>query len=132
MLVLLHNYKIVGSHPYHMAGVLCGSCRNGYGVSVLLNKCVTCHDASGMLIAVLSEYQLCIVVESMWVHGCSYIFSSVLVDAVVLTGLMLLMNTFPIWLYPCVFYLQVGVDVSIKQQLILCMSIRAVCSSIFK
>ena len=52
------------SHPYHMAGVLCGSCRNGYGVSALLNKCVTCHDASGMLIAVLSEYQLGIVVES--------------------------------------------------------------------
>ena len=38
------------------AGVLCGNCRNGYGVSVLLNKCVTCHDASGILIVVLSEY----------------------------------------------------------------------------
>ena len=59
------KYKIVGSHPYHMAGVLCGSCRNGYGVSVLLNECVTCPDASGMLIAVLSEYQLCVAVECM-------------------------------------------------------------------
>ena len=37
------------------AGVLCGNCRDGYGVSLLLNKCVTCHDASGILIAVLSE-----------------------------------------------------------------------------
>ena len=39
------------------AGVLCGNCRDGYGVSVLLNKCVTCHDASGILIAVLGESQ---------------------------------------------------------------------------
>ena len=46
-----------------MAGVLCGNCRNGSGVSVLQNKCVTCHDALGMLITVLSEYQACIVVE---------------------------------------------------------------------
>ena len=38
------------------AGVLCGDCRNGYGVSVLLNKCVTCPNASGILIAALSKY----------------------------------------------------------------------------
>ena len=44
---------------YHnCAGVLCGDCRNGYGVSVLLNKCVTCHDASGLLIVVLSKLQI--------------------------------------------------------------------------
>ena len=92
-----------------MAGVLCGNCRNGYGVSVLQNKCVTCHDALGMLITVLSEYQACIVVECMGVHGYRYFVPVVLVDAVVLTGLLLLMNTFPTWLYPCVFYLQVGV-----------------------
>ena len=42
---------------YDCAGVLCGNCRDGYGVSVLLNKCVTCHDASGILIVVLSESQ---------------------------------------------------------------------------
>ena len=33
------------------AGVLCGQCRGDKGVSALLNKCVSCHDASGLLIA---------------------------------------------------------------------------------
>ena len=36
------------------AGVLCGDCKNG-GVSALLNKCVSCHNASGILIAALSK-----------------------------------------------------------------------------
>jgi len=36
-------------------GELCGNCRDGYGVSVLLNKCVTCPSVSGILIAALSE-----------------------------------------------------------------------------
>ena len=86
------------------AGELCGDCRNGYGVSVLLNKCVTCHDASGLLIAVLSESQKV---------ACSVdvpfmICFTVLIDALVLTGLLLLVKAFPAWLYPCLFYLQVS------------------------
>ena len=40
------------------AGVLCGQCRGDKGVSALLNKCVSCHDASGLLIAGLSKFQL--------------------------------------------------------------------------
>jgi len=51
------NYTTVKSCTIYCAGVLCGNCRNGYGVNVLLNKCVTCHDAAGILIAVLSESQ---------------------------------------------------------------------------
>ena len=35
-------------------GVLCGNCGEGLGVSALLNECVTCSDASGLLIAGLS------------------------------------------------------------------------------
>lgn len=36
-------------------GVLCGECEINYGVSALLDNCVTCSDAFGLLIAVLSE-----------------------------------------------------------------------------
>ena len=36
-------------------GVLCGDCVEGHGVSVLSNRCVTCSDASGVLIALLSK-----------------------------------------------------------------------------
>ena len=35
--------------------MLCGECRNGCGVSALLNRCVTCSDAMGLLVAVLGE-----------------------------------------------------------------------------
>ena len=37
------------------SGVLCGQCRGDKGVSTLLNKCVSCHDASGLLLAGLSK-----------------------------------------------------------------------------
>ena len=56
-LAVMNVTTVTPSLQYDCAGVLCGSCRNGYGVSVLLNKCVTCHDASGILIAVLGESQ---------------------------------------------------------------------------
>ena len=38
-------------------GELCGECRDGKGVSALLNKCTTCSDASGLLILALSKKQ---------------------------------------------------------------------------
>ena len=43
--------------PFRMPtlGVLCGQCQGDKGVSALLNKCVSCHDASGVLIAGLSK-----------------------------------------------------------------------------
>ena len=91
------------------AGVLCGNCRDGYGVSVLLNKCVTCHDASGILIAVLSE---CMSFRTQILCSLScvpYVFSSVAADAVVFISLLLLIKTFPTWLYPCLFYIQVTI-----------------------
>lgn len=36
------------------AGNLCGECRDGRGVSALLNNCVTCNNAQGLLILALS------------------------------------------------------------------------------
>ena len=42
--------------PYISAGILCGECRDeGKGVSALLNNCVTCSNASGLLILALSQ-----------------------------------------------------------------------------
>ena len=40
---------------YPIVGILCGKCRSGRGVSALLNRCISCHDASGMLILALSK-----------------------------------------------------------------------------
>ena len=42
-------------------GYLCGSCRDGKGVSALFNECVDCSDSFGALIAVLSKSM----------HGCT-------------------------------------------------------------
>ena len=39
-------------------GVLCGRCQDDKGVSALLSHCVSCHDASGLLIAGLSKPKL--------------------------------------------------------------------------
>ena len=36
-------------------GYLCGDCKDGKGVSALLNNCVDCSDVNGILIAVLSK-----------------------------------------------------------------------------
>lgn len=49
-------------------GVLCGDCVEGHGVSVLTNKCVTCSDASGVLIALLSKLLLCPVPFKLMLH----------------------------------------------------------------
>ena len=40
--------------PYTI-GVLCGECEGGKGVSVLLNDCVSCPNAQGLLILGLSK-----------------------------------------------------------------------------
>ena len=37
-------------------GVLCGECKDGKGVSALLNRCTTCSNASGILIGLLCEF----------------------------------------------------------------------------
>jgi len=53
-------YSLSYSLQYIPPGDLCGNCRSGYGVSVLLSKCVTCDNTFGTLIAVLSEHKVCI------------------------------------------------------------------------
>ena len=76
---------------------------------MLLNKCVTCHDASGILIAVLSEY-ISITTQILCSFSCvPYVLFSVVADVVVFISLLLLIKTFPTWLYPCLFYIQVTI-----------------------
>lgn len=41
------------------------------------------------------------------------IFHTVCIDAVVLISSMLLLNTFPAWIYPCLFYVQVSHNMNI-------------------
>ena len=96
------------------AGELCGNCRNGYGVSVLLNKCVTCPSVSGILTAALSECiaSTCAItirqlLDNSGVTCLPVSFCSVVADVVVFVGLLLLIKTFPTWLYPFLFYIQV-------------------------
>ena len=53
-----------------LLGYLCGQCGNGKGVSALLNKCVSCGNASVLLIIALGrQYIVCIV------HVCYIIIS---------------------------------------------------------
>ena len=55
---------------YVLLGYLCGQCGNGKGVSALLNKCVSCGNASVLLIIALGrQYVVCIV------HVCYIIIS---------------------------------------------------------
>ena len=59
-------------------GVLCGRCQDDKGVSALLNHCVSCHDASGLLIALLSKPKLHITCE---IVTCSCLHMHTLLSA---------------------------------------------------
>ena len=49
------GFFLIRGSPHSLLGVLCGDCRDGAGVSALLNQCVSCNDAYGLLIAALSK-----------------------------------------------------------------------------
>ena len=67
------------------SGVLCGDCPKGLGFSALQNRCVTCENFYIVLIFVLF-----------------------LVDILVCIGILLLSKSLPVWVYPCLFYVQVA------------------------
>ena len=66
------------------SGILCGNCRKGFGVSVLLNRCITCSSVYALLVVVL-----------------------VIIDILVCIGIVLYSKPLPVWVYPCLFYIQV-------------------------
>ena len=53
----MHNWSYIHIlySIFLFLGELCGNCRDGKGVSALLNRCVSCSDASGLLILALSK-----------------------------------------------------------------------------
>lgn len=66
------------------AGDLCGECKDGKGVSALLNRCTNCSDVSGLLIALLCELvkldvDRCVFIDEYChsVTGCCSICSAV-------------------------------------------------------
>lgn len=94
-------------------GALCGQCRNGSGVSVLLNKCVSCSDGFLTLIFLLSTTNLCLFTVS---HNIAYLVSiltlySVGIDITVFVGITLLDRPFPDLAYPLLFYVQVRIHI---------------------
>ena len=100
---LYHNCITELIHLCGAIGELCGECRDGGGVSSLLNRCTTCNDASGLLILLLSETQSR--VRSLLV--CSHSFRAVVLDVGAFVLLLVIMKPFPSWTYPFIFYLQV-------------------------
>ena len=66
------------------SGILCGSCPEGFGVSALSNRCVTCSNVHALLIAAL-----------------------VIVDVLISVGIVLYPRPLPVWVYPCLFYIQI-------------------------
>ena len=60
---LLNSFHFPGITCVYV-GVLCGSCKDGRGVSVLLNRCVSCSNASILLLVALSEStSVCILLD---------------------------------------------------------------------
>lgn len=83
-------------------GALCGGCTDNKGFSVLLNRCVTCADASGLLILVLSKSIL-----SLYLQGSYYFLHPVVADISFFMGIMLIDKPLASWIYPFLFYMQV-------------------------
>ena len=52
----LHVFGQVIMERFTASGYLCGDCVDGNGVSALLNRCVTCSNAFGLLIPALGRY----------------------------------------------------------------------------
>ncbi len=66
------------------SGILCGKCPNGFGVSALLNHCVSCTNAYSVLVVIL-----------------------VLVDVLLCIAIIAISKPLSGWMYPCLFYVQI-------------------------
>ncbi len=97
-------------------GILCGECKNGRGVSVLLNYCVTCENASGILVIALGEFlyllpHFNVLLETDCIYSIFLSLHKVIADLVALVGLFLIKSPLPDFVYPCIFYIQVKYSV---------------------
>ena len=87
-----------------MAGILCGECSGGKGVSALLNNCVSCPNAQGLLILALSRFYISI---PYYVSKQIYFTLAVIADAVTFVTIVGMDIALPGWVYPFIFYVQV-------------------------
>ncbi|CAI7990804.1 hypothetical protein GBAR_LOCUS550 [Geodia barretti] len=103
------SFSIVSSRYINLrllTGVLCGSCREGKGVTVLRKKCATCHNGFTGLVVGLGERALG------WSHPCdikdySRSFLRAVCDAVVMVIMLLLMVPVSGALLPVIFHIQI-------------------------
>lgn len=89
-----------------MTGILCGECQEGKGVSVLLNDCVSCPKAQGLLILGLSKFNNG-VFQNMHSLHVWLLISIVIMDAIAFIAIVVADVPFPEWIYPFIFYIQV-------------------------
>ena len=89
-----------------LPGILCGTCEAGYGVSVLLNHCVSCRNVNVVLIILLSKLYFVPEVSTIII----WVYYKVITDVAAFAGLMIVARKLPTWLYPFTFYLQVRFD----------------------
>lgn len=71
------------------SGILCGTCPEGFGVSALLERCVTCNDAYSIFIPLL-----------------------MILDIAVCIMILLVSKPLPDWVYPCLFYVQIAYHIT--------------------
>ena len=64
-------------------GILCGGCPEGFGYSTLQNQCVTCSNAYALLLILL-----------------------IFADIVICVVIVAIAKPLPVWVYPCLFYIQ--------------------------
>ena len=75
-------------------------------MSALLNRCVTCNDASGLLIPVLSR-RITLQLPT------PFMFRLIVIgDVIAITLLVMIGISVPSWLHPCIFYLQVSLKLA--------------------
>lgn len=83
-----------------MIGILCGQCKEG-GVSVLLNKCVSCSDYYLALIGVLGK--IILRHSDLFKRQIEVVLDILTMFLIVMFGFSL-----PQWIYPFLFYIQVS------------------------
>jgi hypothetical protein len=88
---------------YLTPGILCGQCKDGTGVSVLLNNCVSCSDGFLALIIVLGKHEAI----NITMRYLSYVALVVILISAVLIIVTLIDKPLPDWMIPFLFYIQV-------------------------
>ena len=94
---------------YIYTGVLCGSCKEGLSVTALYSHCVTCHNAVGVVFAILGKGACMCQLHGHLVLQCEILLYSVVIFQVVVCLLITLSNfRMRSWMFSILFYLRVS------------------------